>query len=279
MATESSVETKVDELAKSTFPVLEILTDYGTTIAGILYLIIGAIVAIYLLQRLVRKFFYPRIKSIRQRRVVTIFFGTLYVLILVIMGLLMLEKIGVPVEGIAHVALIAVLIGGVIVFFLSPFFPQLPFKTGHLVDIGGVFGHIKSITTFTTNVRKFDGTTVFIPNAIVLASKIFNYSDTETRRIEIFLSVNNDSNLEETRTTFVKIMSEDERVLMEFKPPVTHVTNVTASGVDVVAWCWVKNDDWFATRTDIWLKLVEAFETDDRICMSLPQQEVFMYQK
>ena len=279
MATESSVETKVDELAESSFPVIEILTDYGTTIAGILYLLIGAIVVIFLLQRLARRFLYPRIQSIRQRRIVTIFFGTLYVLILVIMGLLMLEKIGVQVQGIAHVCLIAVLVGGVVVFFLAPFFPQLPFKTGHLVDIGGVFGHVNSITTFTTNVRKFDGTTVFIPNAIVLASKIFNYSDTETRRIEIFLSVNNDSNLEETRSTFVKIMSDDERVLMDPKPPVTHVTNVTASGVDMVAWCWVKNDDWFATRTDIWLKLVEAFETDERICMSLPQQEVFMYQK
>lgn len=279
MATEASVEAKVDELAESSFPVLEILADYGTTIAGILYLLIGAIIIIILLQRLVHKFFLPRIQSIRQRRIITIFFGTLYVLILVIMGLLMLEKIGVPVQGIAHVALIAVLIGGVVVFFLSPFLPQLPFKTGHLVDIGGVFGHISSITTFTTNVRKFDGTTVFIPNAIVLASKIFNYSDTETRRIEIFLSVNNDSNLEETRSTFVKIMSDDERVLMDPKPPVTHVINVTASGVDMVAWCWVKNNDWFATRTDIWLKLVEAFETDERICMSLPQQEVFMYQK
>ena len=74
------------------------------------------------------------------------------------------------------------------------------------------------------------GTSVFIPNAIVMASKIFNYSDTETRRIEIFLSVNNDSNLKETRSTFVNIMSDDERVLMEPKPPVTHVTNFTASG-------------------------------------------------
>lgn len=279
MAAPAAVEEKIDEISESSFPVLDILADYGTTIAGILYLIIGAIAVIYLLQRLVRKFLYPLIRSTQQRRIVTIFFGTLYVLILVIMGLLMLEKIGVPVQGIAHVALIAVLIGGVVVFFLSPFLPQLPFKTGHLVDIGGVFGHINAITTFTTNVRKFDGTTVFIPNAIVLASKIFNYSDTETRRIEIFLSVNNDSNLEETRTTFVTIMSDDERVLVDTKPPITHVTNVTASGVDMVAWCWVKNDDWFATRTSIWLKLVEAFETDDRICMSLPQQEVFMYQK
>lgn len=279
MSTQTAAEAVIDDLAESSFPVFEILAGYGTTIAGILYLIIGAILVIFLLQRLVRKVLYPRIQGVRQRRILKIFLGTLYILILVIMGLLMLEKVGIPVEGIAHVSLITVLVGGVVVFFLSPFLPQLPFKAGHLVDIGGVFGHINAITTLTTNVRKFDGTTVFIPNAIVLTSKIFNYSDTETRRIEIFLSVNNDSNLEETRSTFVNIMSDDERVVLAPKPPITHVTNVTASGVDMVAWCWVNNDDWFATRTDIWLKLVEAFETDDRICMSLPQQEVFMYQR
>jgi small conductance mechanosensitive channel len=279
MSTQTAAVSAIDDHAESRFHVLEILAEYGATIAGILYLIIGAILVIILLQSLVRKVLFPRIQSVRLRRVLTIFFGTLNVLILVIMGLLMLEKNGIPVQGIAQVSLITVLIGGVVVFFLSPFLPHLPFKKGHLVDIGGVFGNINSITTFTTNVRKFDGTTVFIPNTIVVTSKIYNYSDTETRRIEIFLSVNNDSNLEKTRSVFVKIMSDDERVLLEPKPPITNVTNVTASGVDMVAWCWVKNDDWFATRTDLWLKLVEAFETDDRICMSLPQQEIFMYQR
>ena len=276
MSTQTVAEAAIDDLAESSFPVLDILADYGTTIAGILYLIIGAILIIYLLQRLARRFIHPYIKN---KRIVTIFFGTLYVLVLVVMALLMLEKIGVPVEGIAHVALIAVLVGGVVIFFLSPFLPRLPFKTGHLVEIGGVYGHVDAITTFHTTVRKFDGTTVFMPNAMILATKIFNYSDTETRRIEIFLSVNNDSNLEETRSVFFKIMSADERVSMDPKPPITHVTNATAAGVDMVAWCWVKNEEWFATRTSLWLKLVEAFETDDQICMSLPQQEVFMYQK
>ena len=274
MATPTAVEEKIDDIAESSFPILEILTDYGTTIASVLYLLVGAIFLIYIVQRLVRKFVYPHIQN---KRIIKTFFGTLYVLVLVVMALMMLEKIGFPVRGIAHVALIAVLIGGVVVFFLTPFLPRLPLKPGQLVDIGGVFGNVTSITTFHTIVRKFDGTSVFIPNAMVLASKILNYSDTETRRIEIFLSVNNDSDLEETRSVFVKTMSEDERVAVD-PAPTTHVVNVTAAGVDMVAWCWVKNEHWFATRTDLWLKLVEAFETDDRICMSLPQQEIFTYQ-
>ena len=36
MAAPAAVEEKIDEIAESSFPVLDILADYGTTIAGIL---------------------------------------------------------------------------------------------------------------------------------------------------------------------------------------------------------------------------------------------------
>jgi len=34
---------------------------------------------------------------------------------------------------------------------------------------------------------------------------------------------------------------------------------LTASGVEMMAYCWVKNEDCLATRTDVWLKLVHIF--------------------
>ena len=59
MSTQTAAEAAIEDLAESSFLVLDILADYGTTIAGILYLIIGAIVIIYLLQRLARRFIRP----------------------------------------------------------------------------------------------------------------------------------------------------------------------------------------------------------------------------
>ena len=275
MASESSPEQLIEDITDYSFPILEILTDYSTTIASVLYLLFGSIFLIYIVQRLARKFVYPHIQN---KRIVRTILGTLYILVLVMMGLMMLEKIGLPVRGIARISLIAVLIGGVVAFFLAPFLPRLPLKLGQTVEIGGIFGNVTSITPFYTSIRKFDGTTVFMPNAMVLASKVLNYSDTETRRIEIFLSVNNDSDLEETRSVFVKTMNSDERVVKD-PAPTTHVVGATAAGVDMVGYCWVKNADWFGTRTDLWLKLVEAFKTDDRISLSLPQQQIFIQQE
>jgi small conductance mechanosensitive channel len=276
MATELPVEQKLDELADTTVAVFDKIGDYGSLIANSLYLIIGAMLVIFLLHRLAAKYIYPHVK---RKRIIKVFFGTLYVLVLVIMGLLVLERVGVPVQGVAHLALLGVLIGSVVLFFLAPFLPRLPFMLGHMVEINGVFGTVSAISTFHTTIQMFDGTTVFIPNPLVLASRIMNYSETPIRRLEIKLSVNNDSDLEQTREIFARLMSEDERVLEEPSPPWTHVANVTAAGVDMLAYCWVKNEDWLSVRTDLWMKLVSAFNTDDRIAMSLPQQEVYVHQE
>ena len=58
--------------------------------------------------------------------------------------------------------------------------------------------------------------------------------------------------------------------------PWGYVVNITAADVDLVAFGWVKNADWFRARSDLNLKLVDAFLGDDRIGLSLPQQEVFV---
>lgn len=274
MAEELPIEEQIDEIADTTFLIFDKLGDYGAKIAGSLYLIIGAMLVIFLIHRLAGKLIYPHIKN---KRFIRVFFGTLYVMVLVMMALLILDRIGVPVEGIAHLALAGVLIGSVVVFFLVPFIPKLPFFIGHTVEIAGIFGTVTAIDVFRVTIKQFDGTSVTLPTAMVMASTIKNFSEIPHRRVEIMISVNNDSDLEQTRQTFVEVMGADSRVLDEPSPPITHIVNATASGVDMLAFCWVKNEDWFSARTDLWLKMVHAFNDDERISMSLPQQEIFVH--
>jgi len=274
MAEGISVEEKIDEIAATTVLVFDKLGDYGSLIAGSLYLVVGAMLVIYFVHRLAGKFIYPHVKN---KRFIRVFFGTLYIFVLVMMALLILERIGVPVQGVASLALTGVLIGSVVVFFLVPFLPKLPFFIGHMVEISGVFGAISAMDVFRVTIKQFDGTVVTLPTVAVMASTIKNFSETPHWRIEIMLSVYNDSDLERTRQVFTQVMSEDERVLEEPSPPFTHVVNATASGVDMMAYCWVKNEDWLSTRTDLWLKLVHIFNADETISMSLPQQEVFIH--
>ena len=274
MADELPIEEQIDEIADTTFLIFDKLGNYGAQIAGSLYLVIGAMLVIFLIHRLAGKLIYPHLKN---KRFIRVFFGTLYVMVLVMMALLILDRIGVPVEGIAHLALAGVLIGSVVVFFMVPFIPKLPFFIGHTVEIGGIFGVVSAIDVFRITIKQFDGTSVTLPTAMVMASTIKNFSEIPHRRVEIMISVNNDSDLEQTRQTFIDVMGADPRVLDEPSPPVTHIVNATASGVDMLAFCFVKNEDWFAARTDLWLKMVHAFNDDERISMSLPQQEIYVH--
>lgn len=274
MADSLPIEEKIDEIADTTSKVFNSLREYGSLIIESLYIVIGAILVIYIIHWLAAKLIYPHLKT---KRFVRVLFGTLYVLVIVIVSLLILEDIGVPTEGLAELSLAVVLIGSVVVFFLVPFVPRLPFYIGHIVDINGTFGVVSAIDVFRITIKQFDGIIATFPTTMVLAAKIKNYSQMPEKRIEIKLSVNNDSELETAREVVILVLSGDERVLEEPSPPFTHVMNATAAGVEIMAYCWVKTEDFLSTRTDLWLKLVQAFNDNDRISMSLPQQEVFLH--
>jgi small conductance mechanosensitive channel len=274
METNTTHAVVLEAVGEDTAEVLTQLQGYGSMFVNGLYLIVVGLVLVFLLHKFASKFIYGRIKN---KRLVRVTFGFIYLLVIVVTALLAMEKIGVDVEVISKFVFLILLLGAVAVYFMVPFFPRLPFTLGNMVEISGVLGFVDSISHFHTTVRKLDGTIVFIPNPVVLSSKILNFHHTPTRRVELMLSVNNDSDLTETIALFIRLMQEDERVLEE-PAPCVFVINVTASGVDLMAFCWVKNKDWFRTRSDLWLKLVDAFLKDERIAMSLPQQEVFVFQ-
>ena len=92
------------------------------------------------------------------------------------------------------------------------------------------------------------------------------------------MSVRNESDLAETKAMFVRLMSEDERVLDEPAAPSVFLTNASAAGVDLFAACWVKNEDWFSVRSDLLSRLVDVFNRDSRLGMSLPAQEIHLVQ-
>jgi small conductance mechanosensitive channel len=266
-------ESNVSEAIQETIEIAEQVSEYGSLISSSLYFILGGMLVIFLLHKLASKVLYPYLKN---RRLIKVVFGTLYVLILVIVTLMALRAVGLDVTLIGKIAILIVLTGAVIVFFLVPFFPRLPFKIGHMIESNGVLGFVDNISTFHTTIRKLDGTMAFVPNALVMATKILNYHDLSERRIEINISVNTDCNLRTAKALVLRIMNEDERVLESPALPKAFIVNATASGTDITAFCWVANADWFATRSDLWLNIVDAIAADDQVTMSLPQQEVYL---
>jgi small conductance mechanosensitive channel len=277
MATETPDEV-IDPTAtlEQAVDVVEQLSEYGSLLANSLYVLIIGMAIIFVLHKLASIFLYSRIKNARLMRVI---FGTLYVLVFVITALLVLRSMGFEVRAVGQLALIGVLLGAVVTFFLVPFLPRLPFLLGHMVEINGALGIVDAISTYHTTIRKFDGTVVFIPNALLMASKIMNFQDTPTRRIDMKLSVTPDSDLEYTKDLVVSLLSEDDRVLEEPAPPVVFIMSANAYSVDMTAYCWVLNENWLGGRSDLWLKLMNAFGSDARISLAIPEQKIVVSER
>ena len=274
METTSPVEDQpVAEAIQETVEVVDQLSAYGSLITNSLIVFLIGMIAVFLLHKLTSKFLYPHIKKTRLLRVV---FGTLYVLILVVTMLMVLNRLGIDTSVIGKIALMTVLIGAVIVFFLLPFIPRLPFLIGQMIEVNGVFGTVESISYTHTTIRTFDGAMVFVPNPVVLASKITNYNNFPERRIALNLIVNLNADIEEVRTLLLKIMSGDERVIEEPAAPLVRATTASANGLELTALCWVKNDDFLNTQSDLWIRVVTAFNNDERVTMSRPKQDIYI---
>jgi len=248
------------------------LDQFGALIAGSLYFLVVAIIVIFLVNKLARKFLFPRLAN---KRFAVIIILALHALVLIAALLLVLRRLGFDTTVLAPIAMLVVIMIAVMIFFIIPVLPKLPFKIGNMVEIEGMQGNVDSISPMFTRVQTFDGRTVFIPNAIVWTKKIVNYHFTSNRRIELKLNISADHSLEDARAVLTKIAHSDERVLSD-PAPVIRINAASAEGVEMVALCWVINADFLGARSDLYEKVVNAAQSDAGISLALDRQQVVL---
>jgi len=269
-ATPSVEDQPITAAIQEASDIVDQVSNYSSLITDSLFIIFGGMIVVFLLYKLTSKFLFPYVKK---QRLIKVVFGTIYVLILVVTMLVVLNKIGFDTRMISKVAILTVLAGAVVVFFLVPFLPRLPFMLGQMIDINGVVGTVDNISPVHTTIRTFDGAMVFIPNPVVLASKIINFSDIAERRIAFNLTASLDSDVEKIRGFVVSILNADERVLDD-PAPLIRATTASGIGINLTALCWVKNEDFLNAQSDLWLRIMDTFKQDDSITMALPQQQI-----
>jgi len=248
------------------------LNKLGAALVGSLYFLIAAVVLVFLVHKLSRRFLLPRLAN---KRFALILIFTLYALVLVTAALLALNRIGFDTTIAGPAALLAVIAAAVLVFALAPYLPSLPFRHGNMVEIGGAMGTIEAITPALTRIQAFDGRTFFVPTASVWAKNIVNYHFTPARRVELGLKVSPDHSVADARAVLIGIMQGDERVLDD-PAPLAQINSRSAEGVDMVGLCWVNNADFLGVRSDLYEKVVEATQSNAGLSLALDRQHVVL---
>ncbi|MBK4765374.1 MAG: mechanosensitive ion channel [Pantoea sp. Brub] len=90
-----------------------------------------------------------------------------------------------------------------------------PFRSGEIVDIGGVIGTIINIQIFCTTLKSADGKIIIIPNSKIISNSIINFSRESIHRNELIISVSYDTNIDKVIDLLYSIVALDKRVLKD----------------------------------------------------------------
>jgi len=125
-----------------------------------------------------------------------------------------------------------------------------PIKEGEFVQVAGQSGTVIEQGLYTTTIRSADGVLTTVPNDLVLAAPVHNYSRNGSRRLEVLLVVAHDTDLAAASEALAAVLTADERVLQE--PAATVTTGeVSPRGVQLIGRAWVANSDFATARSDL----------------------------
>lgn len=150
-----------------------------------------------------------------------------------------------------------------------------PFRLHDFVEVAGVTGKVESINIFNTVLLTPDNKQVIIPNGLVGADAIINYTAKQERRVDLIFGVGYDDDLKQARATLEKICAEHPLVLKE---PETNifVKNLGDSSVEFAVRPWAKTEDYWT----VWGDLLETgkVELEAAGCsIPFPQRDVHLH--
>lgn len=145
-----------------------------------------------------------------------------------------------------------------------------PYRVGDVVQVGDKTGTVQKLDLFTTRLIDPNNMRITVPNSQVLGDAIVNISGQKTRRIELPMGVDYDSDLNEVMAVMKQVASDHPAVLKD--PAVwAGITSFLDSSVEVMLHVWVKSPDYWQTRADLHLSLKAAFD-EKGIVIPYPHQ-------
>ncbi|MGB4197274.1 MAG: mechanosensitive ion channel family protein, partial [Methanoculleus sp.] len=149
-----------------------------------------------------------------------------------------------------------------------------PVEMGEFVEVNGISGTVMGVGIMMTEMLKPDNTYITIPNSQVWGNPVINYSRMETRRLDVTVGVAYDTDLNKAIRVATDLMKSHEGVLPS-PEPVTVVTELADSSVNLSLRAWTKTEDLWGVKWDLTREIVGAFR-DAGIEIPFPQVDVHL---
>lgn len=153
---------------------------------------------------------------------------------------------------------------------------ERPIQRGDTVEVAGMTGMVREIGLRATTVTTFDGAEVVVPNGMLIADKLINWTLTGTRRrISIELSTVYGADPQRTVKLLEEIARSVDGVSMTPAPNVI-VTGLTAGTLDFSVRVWTRElADWVQVRSNLAMRIRDGL-AEAGIQVPLPQRELLV---
>lgn len=134
--------------------------------------------------------------------------------------------------------------GGVLIILFKPF------RVGDTIEAQAETAKVLEIQIFTTKLLTASNQIVYIPNGILSNNKIKNFSQNNTRRADIVVKINYDTDIKIVKDKLMTIMNNHPQVLKNPAPAII-VNELTDTGINLVVRPWSKNENFGNMSSDI----------------------------
>ncbi len=263
----------------------QLIVDFLTLLPKVIAALVVFAVGLYLasiIRRLVRRSLERRTKNAQP---INLLSQLAYWLVVILVAAISLQMVGFNLTAfLAGLGIAGITIGFALQDVSKNFIAgllmmiQQPFEIGETIEVGGYTGKVMAIDLRATQIRTSDGRLVLIPNGDVIITPITNFSQAESRRVEISTGVAYDSNPETVRQTALDAISGVPGILSE---PASDVLfqNFGSSTLDLTIYYWINTSQTnVAAAKDAGLKAIKGAFDEKQIEMPYPTQTVYLVQ-
>ena len=136
---------------------------------------------------------------------------------------------------------------------------ERPIRPGDTVDAAGASGTVRDIRLRSTTIRTFDGADVILPNGLLLAGNLTNWTlHDHHRRIDIALALGADADTARVTALLEAAVRATAGVAAQ-PPSAVLITAIDRNGVNFAVRAWTDDAaDWLAVRSDLLARTLTA---------------------
>lgn len=171
--------------------------------------------------------------------------------------------------GLAVNGTLSNLAGGMLLLFTRPF------KDGDYIAANGYEGYVEDIFICNTKIRTNDNKIVYLPNGKLSTSEIVNYTEKNTRRVDLTYSISYADDFEKAEQIVKDVAAANPKILQE-PAPKARITAHSASSIDLFCPVWCKTEDYWDVLFDMNEQVKKAFDLNG---ISIPFNQMDVHVK